>query len=367
MDSTAQRNPATGGASNAAGLALLLLVILGVVAVVMLVVPKADNDPSEPVEIAVIGDAPYDSATVALFPELVAAINADSAVDLVVHMGDLKSGLELCSDTRFEVSVELFSRFEDPFVYVMGDNEWVDCHRANNGGYNPLERLGKVRELLYPGPGPFLRDRAETVEAQPGYPENRLWVESRVTFATLHLLGSNNGLVPWFADRTADGVPVPETPSDSASRVAEVTARQEANLVWLERSFATAHSSRSVGIALFFQGDLWHPDDRALGATFTAHQAWIEKFTQLARAFPGKVLLVGGDSHEYRVDNGVPWMATHYGVEASANVTQVIVDRSVEWPASDAAPNRTSVIEWLRLRIDPGAPDVFSWEQVIVQ
>lgn len=346
---------------------LLLLLVVAAAVGIAVTVRSGTNESADSLDIAVIGDAPYDSATIQLFPVLVQAINADPTVSAVVHMGDLKSGLETCDDERFQLSIALFSRFEDPFIYVMGDNEWVDCHRASNGGFNPLERLAKVRQLLYPGPGPFLRDRVGTIEAQPAYPENRLWVESGVTFATLHMLGSNNGLVPWFEDRTANGVTVPETPDDSASRLAEVTARQAANLAWLERTFSMARESRSVGIALFFQADLWHPDDRALGATFTAHQAWIERFTQLARAFAGKVLLVGGDSHEYRVDKGVPWMATHYGVQSPPNVTQVIVDRSVESPASDAAPNRSSAIEWLRLRINPSSPEVFSWEQVFVK
>lgn len=346
---------------------LLLLLVVAVAVGIAVTVRSGTNESTDSLDIAVIGDAPYDSATIQLFPALVQAINADPRVSAVVHVGDLKSGLETCSDERFQLSIELFSRFENPFIYVMGDNEWVDCHRASNGGYNPLERLAKVRQLLYPGPGPFLRERVGTIEAQPEYPENRLWVESGVTFATLHMLGSNNGLVRWFEDRTSNGDPVPETPDDSASRVAEVTARQAANLAWLERTFAMARERASVGIVLFFQADLLHPDDRALGATFTAHQAWIERFTQLARAFPGRVLLVGGDSHEYRVDKGVPWMATHYGIEPPANVIQVIVDRSVESPASDAAPNRLSTIEWLRLRINPSTPEVFSWEQVIVR
>ncbi len=343
---------------------LLLLLVVAAAVGIAVTVRSGTNEFTGSVDIAVIGDAPYDSAMIVLFPALV---QADPSVSAVVHMGDLKSGLETCSDERFQLSIALFSRFEDPFVYVMGDNEWVDCHRASNGGYNPLERLAKVRQLLYPGPGPFLRERVGTIEAQSEYPENRLWVESGVTFATLHMLGSNNGLDRWFEDRTENELPVPETPDEATTRVAEVAARQAANYAWLERTFATALQRGSAGIVLFFQVDLWHPEDRALGATFSAHQAWIERFSELAREFPGKILLVGGDSHEYRVDHGLTWMATHYGVQSPSNVTQVIVDRSVESPASDAAPNRSSAIEWLRLRINPSSPEVFNWEQVFVQ
>jgi hypothetical protein len=318
-----------------------------------------------PLDIAVIGDTPYGTAAIALFPTLVDAINADPKVRKVVHVGDLKSGSEQCSDARLRISADLYATFKDPMIYAIGDNEWTDCHRANNGGFNPLDRLNKVREMFYPVPGRVLGQRNMSVEAQPNYPENQLWVESRVTFSVSHILGSNNGLAKWFTDRKVNGVSVPETAAEGQSRVAEVAARQAANIAWLEHTFATARAENSVGIVLFYQADLWHPDDRAGGAEFTAHQTWVERLSQLARGFDGKILLVVGDSHDYRVDVGVPWMSTYYGVTAPANVTQVVVDRTIESPATDVG--RPSQIEWLRLHIDPRSPEVFSWAQVITR
>ena len=323
----------------------------------------AIDQSAAPLDIAVIGDTPYGAAAIALFPILVNAIDADPKVREVVHVGDLKSGSEQCSDARLQISADLFNTFTDPFIFAIGDNEWTDCHRANNGGYNPLERLATLRELLFPVPGRVLGGRAKAVEAQPTFPENQLWVESRVTFAALHVLGSNNGLDRWFGDRVINGVSTPETAAEGQSRTTEVAARQAANIAWLEHAFATARSQGSVGIVLFFQADL--RPDQAGGAMFTAHQEWVERLSQLATTFDGKILLVSGDSHDYRVDPGVPWMGTSYGVPSPQNVTQIIVDRSIESPATDAgAP---SVIEWLRLHVDPKSPDVFSWEQVIVQ
>ena len=58
-------------------------------------------------------------------------------------------------------------------------------------------------------------------------------------------------------------------------------------------------------------------------------------------------------------------MNTYYGVTSPPNVTQLIVDRSIESPATDVGTQ--SVIEWVRLHVDPRSPNVFSWEQVIVQ
>ena len=111
---------------------------------------------------------------------------------------------------------------------------------------------------------------------------------------------------------------------------------------------------------------MWHPDDRAAGAQFTAHQDFIARLSQLATAFaPRPVLLVAGDSHDFRVDIGVPWFTTYYNVPAPANVTQVIVDRSIEINRAPAAPDN-SPIDYLKLTIDPKAPGVFSWTQVFV-
>jgi hypothetical protein len=316
-------------------------------------------------DIAVIGDTPYGPAAIALFPTMVDAINADPKVREVVHVGDFKSGSERCGDDRFQISSDLFATFKDPMIYAIGDNEWTDCHRANNGGFNPIDRLAKVRELFYPVPGQVLGARRKVVEAQANFPENQLWVESRVTFSVSHILGSNNGLEPWFGDRKINGVAVPETPAETAMRTAEVAARQAANIAWLEHTFATAQAEGSVGIVLFLQADLWHPDDRAAGAHFTAHQEWVERLSQLASSFNGKILMIVGDSHDYRVDPGVSWMNTFYGVPSPANLTQIVVDRAIESPATDVGTK--SVIEWVRLHIDPRSPDVFSWEQVIVR
>jgi calcineurin-like phosphoesterase family protein len=301
------------------------------------------NQSATPLDIAVIGDVPYGDAARVQLPSFVDAINADPKVRLVVHVGDIKSGSDLCSDAIFNYVSDQFKRFADPLVYAIGDNEWTDCHRANNGGFLPLERLAKVRELFFPTPGRTLGARNMGVEAQQGNPENQLWVQSRVTFAALHIIGSNNGLDPW--------TPPLDQP---AAREAEVGARNAANIAWLEQTFEVARKQGSAGIVLFYQADLWHPDDRAAGASFTAHTDFVRRLAELAAGFDGPVLLVSGDSHGYRVDTGVPWF-TLYGATPQTNVTQIIVDRSIE---DDA--------DWLRLHVDPLSSGVFSWEQVFV-
>ena len=143
------------------------------------------NQSATPLDIAVIGDLPYGDVARAQFPAFIDSINADAKARLVVHVGDIKSGSDVCSDSIFEYVAQQFARFADPLVYAIGDNEWTDCHRPNNGGYNPLERLAKIREIFFSDPGVTLGGRNMGVEAEDGYSENQLWVRSRVTCEAL--------------------------------------------------------------------------------------------------------------------------------------------------------------------------------------
>ena len=131
--------------------------------------------------------------------------------------------------------------FNDPLVYTPGDNEWTDCHRANNGAYDPLERLAVIRAMFFPIPGLALGGGRKLTMSQSmlggfeTFVENQLWFESSVAFATLHVVGSNNNLAPWFGDDTT-GTKM----DDPARRTAEVAARNAANIDWLDRTFALA-------------------------------------------------------------------------------------------------------------------------------
>lgn len=148
---------------------------------------------------AVIGDIPYGDAQIARFPAVVDQINADPAVQLVDHLGDVKSGSSVCSDDYFAMIRIQFDRFVDPLVYTPGDNEWTDCHRVNNGSYKPLERLAAVREVFFPRPGKTLGQHSVRVrsQAEQGFVENVTYTRGDVGFAAVHIVGSNNSLAPW--------------------------------------------------------------------------------------------------------------------------------------------------------------------------
>ncbi|AUX25404.1 hypothetical protein SOCEGT47_059490 [Sorangium cellulosum] len=292
-----------------------------------------------PLELAVIGDAPYGEAQRAAFPRLLQAIRA-AGVDGAVHVGDIKSGGSRCDDSYYRSIADAFATLDVPLVYTPGDNEWTDCHRATAGAYDPLERLGVLRSVFFSDPGvtlglprPVLSQA--TIPAHATFVENRMWFEASVVFSAVHVVGSGNGHAAW-SDR-----------DDPERRLAEVEARVAAAVDWIDRTFALARARRAAGVALFMQADTFS------GPT-TGFVEIVQRLATRARGFVRPVLLVQGDTHRYRVDRPLEAGSASYGVTAPVpNLTRVVVEGE-------------TVSEWLRLTVDPGAPMPFTWERVAV-
>ena len=102
---------------------------------------------------AVYGDAPYgvndaDTSQFEATPAFIDAINADPKVQRVIHVGDIHSGKQVCTDA-YNLSVfAQWTRFQDPLVYTPGDNEWADCHKKAEGRSDPLANLALVRSTF---------------------------------------------------------------------------------------------------------------------------------------------------------------------------------------------------------------------------
>jgi Calcineurin-like phosphoesterase len=324
---------------TAAALALLSLVLTASAAA------RPGNGGRGGITYAIVGDTPYGAVQLADFPRLVAAVNADPDVELTVHLGDIKDGASLCTDAYFDQMRANFDTFQDPFVLTPGDNEWTDCHRPAAGGFLPTERLARLRTVFYPRAHQSLGIRRKSLETQadsPGFGafvENRLWKAQKVVFATVHVTGSNNDLVPWFG--TA------ETPAQTAARLAEYQARLAATLAWLDRAFAFAQEEDARGVVIAMQANMWFTT--ALGFTEI-----VQRLADRAAAFGRPVLLLEGDSHRFTVDRPLVAGSVLHGVTTAApNLTRVIVEGE-------------TIGEWLRLRIDPNADQLFTWARMPV-
>lgn len=247
--------------------------------------------------LALLGDTPYGDGQRAAFPGLVADVNASPRVSMVLHAGDVKSGGTTCDDARFADLRALFDTFDDPFVLTPGDNEWTDCHRVAAGQYVPTERLDAVRDVFFPRGGRTIGGRAMPVTSQAGDPDHSAYRENvrfqrgGVTFATVHVVGSDNDLEPW--DELPQG-DMPET------RLAEFRKRQAAGLDWVDETFDAAEEADSAGVLLMMQAE---PVETA------GFRRTRERILERARELGKPVLLVHGDEHAYEVERsygGVP-------------------------------------------------------------
>jgi hypothetical protein len=342
--------------------------------------------------IAAYGDAPYgttptDTAEFAATPAFIDSINNDPKVDLVMHVGDIHSGKQYCTDTYDGAVFDLWQAFKDPLVYTPGDNEWSDCHKVAEGGgvYNaathnidyvlgangqpvdyangdPVANLALVRSIFFPDPGHTLGGRNKRVLSQADhcdrqfrsdakYVENVMWEQSKVVFVTLNIPGgSNNDQDVWYGAPTA-----------SVAQLTEASERTAADLRWLDKAFAQAREDRVEALVIQTQADMWDPEKGA--AHLTGYEPFVKSIAEHTRSFGKPVLLLNGDSHVYLSDNPLSASealnAMHPGYNV-ANFHRIVVHGS------------TFPLEWLRLTVDPRAtaangPNAFgpfSWERV---
>jgi hypothetical protein len=249
---------------------------------------------AQPFSFVALGDLPYGQAAQghAPYKSLIAAINRERP-GFSIHIGDFKSGSTLCSDEESRIQLGLFALFDSALVFTPGDNEWTDCHRTNNGGHDPLERLQALRATFYKpglslGKQPLtVLNQSATTPAFAKFVENQRWMHQDVVFATLHIVGSNNN----FEVR------------DPRS-VAEFFEREKANIAWIREAFASAAQSQAKAIVLAMQADVF--EAKSLWEDFPAHSGYRasigETLLPLVAQSNIPVLLIHGDSHVFRFD-----------------------------------------------------------------
>ena len=243
-----------------------------------------------PVVFGLFGDTPYSHWERENLPDLIAEMDRENLA-FVVHDGDIKNGSSVCSDEALRDILGVFRKSATPLVYVPGDNEWTDCHRKNNGSYDPLERLGKLREWFFPdglalGLRPLKLERQSDDPAFASYRENVRWEAGGALFVGMNVPGSDNN----FNGTRRSGGPV-----------AEFTERSAANRVWLARAFALARSKKLPGILIVIQANPGFEDANA-GKPSPGYREFLTRLREETQAFPGQVVLVHGDTHHHRMD-----------------------------------------------------------------
>jgi len=262
------------------------------------VLPGCAGAPQQPPvqAFALLGDTPYSQAQANLLDTLIDRVN-EEPLAFAAHVGDITSGQGPCDDEWLLARKRQFDRFRVPFVLLPGDNDWTDCHRT---GLDPIERLAKWRTLFCVpvAVAGFARQRGE-------HCENARWELGDHVFAGVNVPGSNNNLGR-----------IPAMDAEHAKRMRDV-------LAWLDEAAAQARHGKTLVVLMQA-----NPFLRARSVDgFAALREWLAR---LARARPGRIVLVHGDTHQYRDDEPMPGL------------------RRIEVPG---APQ----VRWLRAKVSPGA------------
>ncbi|XGV96658.1 MAG: hypothetical protein ACAF41_28495 [Leptolyngbya sp. BL-A-14] len=318
----------------------------------------------EPYAIGLWGDLPYNDVQAQVgVPNLIADMNSQNLA-FTAFDGDWKAGNSIagsvtptsCSNELYAQSLDYLNSLKAPAVFTPGDNDWTDCDRPSNGGYNSLERLNYERQLFFSTPYSLGKRRLkQEVQAAP-YVENRRWTIRGVTYATLNVQGSCNNL--------CDTAPDPE----------EYAARNAANIEWLRETFKVAKARNSVAVMLITQADpgwdnsdptraptrdpktLVENDKDANGVAIPdGYKDYLVALREEVIAFRKPVAYVHGDSHYFRIDK--PLLdATGKRLE---NFTRVET-------FGDNAANGNNDVHWIKVFVNPRSREVFSYEPQIV-
>lgn len=247
--------------------------------------PPADALPPNSFAFGVFGDGPYRIWEQRRFARLIKDVN-DTELQWLLHVGDVL--WYPCSDAEFRDRLNSINSVDHPVIFTPGDNEWTDCHEQIAGGYDPLERLASLRQIFFSDPGRSLGRRPMELEYQAAdsafveFVENARWTFGGFVFATIHLVGSGNGLAAF--------------PGRTAAHDREVERRTEAAVHWLDEAFARARAVSAKGVVLALHGNPGFDEKRR------GYEWFLSNLETHVAAFPNEVVLIHGDSHTQRVD-----------------------------------------------------------------
>jgi hypothetical protein len=314
------------------------------------------------------GDMPYSDVQAQTgVPNLIADMNSQNLA-FTVFDGDWKAGNSIagsvtptsCSDALYFQSRDYLNKLKAPATFTPGDNDWVDCDRPSNGGFDSLERLKREREIFFSTPY-TLGQRRLKQEVQPVYTENRRWTVGGVTYVTLNVQGSCNNLC------------------DTKPNPAEYKERNAANITWLKASFAAAKQRNSVAVMIIAQADPgWDLSDvtraplrdpKTLAETDNlpasdpagaikapdGFQEYLLALRAEVVAFKKPVAYVHGDSHYQRVDK--PFLDAKG--QRLENFTRV------QTPGSNVA-NGNNDVQWVKVYVNPRSREVFAYQNQVV-
>ena len=309
----------------------------------------------KPFSFGLWGDMPYKKA--GDDPKLPAVLQSINQSDIAFSLydGDIKDGSSKCTDDVYTDALKMFNTLVKPVVYVPGDNEWTDCHRTNNGGYDTLERLAHIRKVMFPTAN-SLGQSTLPLEHQgklgEKFVENTRFSHGGVVFVGINQPGSNNNVV--MSEKECKNKSARDNAQCDAAN-AEYLERDTANVGWMIASFEAAKAQKAAGIVVVTQGDPgfdWPETeevDESLDPAFSGFRNFMSKLTAQTEQFKGQVLFVHGDTHFFKMDKPL-----YIPTKLLPNFTRLQTFGS-------------PTLHWVRVTVDAASEQVFTIHPVIVR
>ena len=262
---------------------------------------STDATASKLTQFVVMGDMPYTDTEYALLEPDGAIAAAIKALDpqVLIHLGDFKKARLSCGDELYKDHYRQIA-YLNPHktVYTPGDNEWTDCDRFNTSvRHDELERLNYLRQLF------FYQDEHQLSKGIPGlvrqenFIENARWQINQLVFATLHIVGTNNGRKEILRSNIQHAL-------DAADH------RDQFNEKWLQQLFATAESAPAMVIV--FHADMFDFDHIKPACSADkptdcdGYRLMRDLIKNKAAQFKKPVLVIHGDSPAYCLHQPYP-------------------------------------------------------------
>lgn len=246
---------------------------------------RATHAPRLPdrVSIVLLGDLPYDTLAERRWDEVRASV-AGANGDVVIHVGDYKAGAAPCTAALAQKRRRQIMALGPRVVFLPGDNEWTDCPLPKKQGKRSdrerddfaIAELARLRRTFWAGGTRSFGAEGMEVERQGApfaeFVENQRWRIGKVAFVGVNVPGVSD---PKRARRLAHVLP-------AATR-------------WVADGVRWAKAADAHVLVVAMQANPVQPSFLAENVALRA------MLRETARSFPGRVVLLHGDTHCFAV------------------------------------------------------------------
>lgn len=241
-----------------------------------------------------IGDVPYGANDREGLVRMINQHNTITSSEFVVHVGDIKRGAEPCDEVVYNEVSTILKSFTAPTFMLLGDNEYNDCA-------DPVQAFEYWKQYFLKFNENWSFD--QRISYQDKRTENFSWVQNRVLFVGLNIVGSR------VHDQN------------------EWTERLTDNAEFLNAQI-TVHKNNIEAIVVMAHANM-------VEAGPVKFEAFTIPFRAAAASFKKPILYVQGDGHIWFTNK--PWPEqniTRVQIDGGTKAVQISVDVSKENPFS---------------------------------